>query len=130
MTDIAKIVSKLQDLFWFGIPKNKRDYQRAIKPAEFISGDRVMYIRADPEKNPEEHYTAQEPVDFPLIVKPFEDGPYAQTVTIGAEYLRLVAESSTDWVRLTVQDDSVLKAEIPVGDRMVLVYIAPRIDNQ
>ena len=130
MTDIAKIVSKLQDLFWFGIPKNKREYQRAIKPAEFISGDRVMYIRVDPEQSPEEHYTAMDPVDFPLIVKPFEDGEYAQTVTIGAEYLRLVAESSIDWVRLTVQDDSVLKAEIPVGDRMVVAYIAPRIENE
>ena len=129
MTDIAKIVSKLQDLFWFGIPKNKRDYQRAIKPAEFMDERHVMIVRIDPGSDPEEHYIGKEKQDDPIRFSP-PSYDFGQLICVDAAYLKALCEAADDAMYLVIEEKKPLRAYFSVGGRDIVAYIAPRIDNQ
>lgn len=126
MTDIAKIVSKLQDLFWFGIPKNKRGYQRAIGPTEFLDKTHVMYVRADPEQESVESYI-DDTIRVPKTVSISYNHP--GSAMVAASYLKALCDAADDTIKLTVEDGFPVKAEFTVGGREIVAYIAPRIEN-
>ena len=128
-----KYLSKVQELLWFGVPKNKRDKTRSFRKSQYIDPAHVMYVACSDISEdimPEDlkSYSGDVEQEFKA---PALDPDGCETVILPTEYLRGVLDNLTgDSVVLTIKKDYPIVINGTIDTCHIIAAIAPRVESE